>query len=135
MFLDVVASSIVFQLDRFPNQGINNGFMVFFNVVLLDMTIILCPLFREEVNCVALLQNGISLVLFILQHTLMPRSQTPGCHYTLAYRVDGASQPQSLIELIPPNAASRLIVTILHIKPFFHKNGGIIFTGLTHITA
>jgi hypothetical protein len=40
-----------------------------------------------------------------------------------------------IIKLIPQNAASRLIVTNPHIKPFLHKNGGIIFTGLTHITA
>ena len=32
--------------------------------------------------------------------------------------------------LIPQNAASRLIVTSPHIKPFLHKNGGIIFLSL-----
>ena len=70
MFLDVVASSIVFQLDRFPNQEVNDGFMIFFDVVLLDVTFILHSLFRQEINSVALLQNGIAFVLFILKHTL-----------------------------------------------------------------
>lgn len=79
MFLDVVASSVVFQLDRFPNQGINYGFMVFFNVVLLDVAFILHSLFCQKINGVALLQYGIAFVLFILKHTLNRFGMPLGC--------------------------------------------------------
>jgi hypothetical protein len=79
MFFDVVSSSIVFQLDRFSNQRVNDGFMIFFDVVLLDVSFILCSLSSQEINSVALLQNGIALVLFILKHALNRFCMPLGC--------------------------------------------------------
>src|SRR5690554_5313522 len=79
MFLNVVASSIVFQLDRFPNQRVNNGFVVLFDVVLLNMAFILCSFFSHKINSVTLLQNGIAFIFFILKHTLYRLCMPLGC--------------------------------------------------------
>ena len=58
-----------------------------------------------------------------------------GKYVDMAKLHDGFDVRFPVTALIPQNAVSRLIVTNPHIQPFLHKNGGIIFTGLTHITA
>lgn len=65
MFLQIPFSPLHLQLHTFPNPRLYNGFMVILNIILLNLPLILHPLFRQEVRGIALLQKCVSLELFI----------------------------------------------------------------------
>ena len=68
--LPKLISPLYLELNQVPFFLINDGFMVAFDIVLVDLSLILTALLGQKIYRIGFLQEGITHVLLILEHPL-----------------------------------------------------------------